>query len=633
MSISENHLNIFNVTTGLDNIVGSLRDAVNKANALQSNNTVEIIITPAVNHIILTSGEIIISSNIKIINNSQKLIITSNSSSRIFHIVSLSNYLQIKSKYKPAVIKYALSISNGGAIYIEPDNHTLILKNIIMKYNHSKLSGGAIYTMGVAILYSSKIESNLAASQGAGIYSNLGVQLYKSHVANNKITTIDVSSGGAGLFIDNGTCIVDESYINHNSVIYDDSNNGGSGGGIVVMTGSLFVQNNSQVSNNSAFNSGGIQQGIGDVTITNSSVNRNVSFDTVQGSGGGGGISISLGTVTISNSKICDNRTVGMFSGGIVSLVGDVVVNNSSIQRNSNRGPGGGIALNVGSAVIEKTYINDNIGASLGGGIASFTPDPNYLHISNSHITNNTLTNAEIIKQTIAAFLSVVTSKLSSNTKQAEKSGGNGSTNFINNVPIIIQKLTEVFDKLKELDIIENNIAGGAIACLLSTAITIDNSIIKKNFSGQNVSTTNYPFNAHAGGIFGTNINIINSKICNNKALNHGGGIFVKGFLNISDSDIIKNEAQHGGGIFNDNKSQTITSDVDISNNFANKTGGGVTNKGSLKLILSKITDNRAGKNGGGLITNNSIIKINTIIKNNSPNNIDTINIDTKSTQ
>lgn len=600
----ENKYNIIFVTTAQDNVNGSLRDAFRKANLLP-NQLSRIIIKPlCVDCIDLVNGEIIVLSNIKLVNSTNKdLTIRATNNQRLFHVISPSIYFKIVSQCHFITLTNGSTVASGGAIYVEPSSHSLILKNVIITKNIAKRAGGGIYTQGNITLISSTIAENMANTQGGGIWSGGNTIMYESTVTKNLVLIPNDSNGGAGIFVDNGNCILDKSHVTYNQAAYDlTTKNGAAGGGIVVMSGNIFVQNSSHVDHNTGYNSAGIQGGIGNANVTNkSSISYNKSFNSALAAGGGG-ITITLGTVIISDSKITNNNTTGMFAGGIVSLVGKVVItDHSEISGNSNKGPGGGIAVNVGSVFISDSTISNNTGASLGGGIVSFTPAP--LSIINSTIANNTLTNAQTIRQTIDAFIGVITGSLTSTSKQAAESGGIGGKTFIEQVPIILVKINDINNQLKALPasiISGNTIAGGAIACLLPTSITIEKSLIKCNFVGKIVDQTNVPFNAYGGGVFGflAKISIGNSIIKNNKSLSEAGGIFSKTELLINHSKIIENKTKkNAGGVLIDIGGKAVVINSVINGNLAKEFGGGINNRGVLELISSNIEFNGADKN------------------------------------
>lgn len=604
---------IIDVTTGHDCVPGSLRDAIQKANSNKNKLTLIHIKACFKENILLTEGELNVQSNIKIVNQSNRniTITAKKPNNRIFNVGSSVKSMEITGSKKYTVILCdGKSTTNGGAINISSPTSLLTLKHVVVCGNSAKKFGGGIYTQGSVMLVSSKIDCNQAELQGGGIWSGQQITAIKSSVDKNKILVPDASSGGGGVFIDNGNVILNQSSVSGNNVAYDlILKKGGSGGGMIVMAGSIYIQNNSHVDENMAYNAGGVQQGIGNVYLSNKSTcNKNESFNSSIAAGGGG-VTITMGTVFLSNSEICDNITKGMYSGGIVSLVGDVSLSNHSlIMRNVNRGPGGGIAVNVGTVTVDSnSHVSENTGASLGGGIVCFTPAPAHISITNnSHVSKNILTNAQTIRQTIDAFIRVVTKHLADQTAQAKLSGGAGSKTFTDNVPIILSQLSIIDKKLKNLPInnigVGENIAGGAIASLLNGQINVDHSFVDENFSGKTVDKKNTPFNAFGGSIFGflSKVNVQHSSICGNTSLSSGGGLWVSSGLNMSDSKVSKNKIiskGNGGGIFN-------------------------TGNETCTLIDNIISENVASGDGGGIFSTNPFIDYNNKIIHNEPNNI-----------
>jgi hypothetical protein len=295
-----------------------------------------------------------------------------------------------------------------------------------------------------------------------------------------------------------------------------------------------------------------------------------------------------------------------------VSLIGDVaVVNNSQIMRNTNRGPGGGIAVNLGGLTVDShCCICENTGASLGGGIASFTPNPGQISVSRcSQVSNNILTNAQTIQQTIESFLDVITRHLILESSQAEAGGGPGGQEFVKMLPSIISQLTTISEQLKALpiDLIGqgNLIAGGGIATLLTSEILIDESQIENNLSGQKVTDSNFPLSGFGGGLcgFDSNVSLQRSLIKNNTSLSSGGGVWSGAGLNTSGSRIYKNKitnSGNGGGLF-------------------------MNDSGQLTIIESQVIENVAAGDGGGLYSTSPFSQYRTEIANNQPNNINHI--------
>ena len=616
------------VTNGSDSGPGSLREAISKANSNpNSNSLTRINIKSFKGPITLTSGEISIESDIEILNDSgSNLIIRAAPASRIFHVSAPTTILKINSLCHKITLTGGSSL-NGGAIYVDSPS-ILILRNVIFFNNSAADSGGAIYTQGPLTLIHSEIKSNSAGSQGAGIWAALNVNLISSQISKNTISIIDPSSGGAGIFIDDGNLLMEKSLIKENFIAYDlEANLGGSGAGVVIESGSIYVQSESHIDENSSYNSGGIQINNGNVFLTsNSTINRNQSFNSSIGAAGGGGITISIGAVFIEDSFISDNITIGMYSGGIVSLVGDVSIHNSKISGNTNRGPGGGIAMNVGNVTVNSSKVCNNRGASVGGGIVNFSPKGT-ITVYKSSIEENILTNAESIQQTIESFLDVILGNLSDISLQAKKSGGTGSQKFLDLIPSVIAQLEPISASLKGLDFgLTAATGGGGIASFLTATIIIDHSSIENNFAGLKVSDTNSPFISMGGGIFAFESPVVirNSSIKKNLTLDFGGGIWSKTSLNISDSkvnsNILRREDSNGGGIHN--SGEAVILNTKIESNIAKGRGGGVYNENKLTLFSSSISRNKS-KNGGGIYSTLPFFKHNTCVCHNTPNNIE----------
>ena len=139
----------------------------------------------------------------------------------------------------------------------------------------------------------------------------------------------------------------------------------------------------------------------GSVEVLNgSTVNNNSSYGSSFNSGdlGGGGIGEMAGNVIISASQVSNNTAVGMYSAGIVILLGGVTVTDGSqIDGNSADGPGGGIAANFQGAVVisQGSQVDGNTGAGLGGGIVNFSETFGITVTGQSQVAHNNLTNDE----------------------------------------------------------------------------------------------------------------------------------------------------------------------------------------------------------------------------------------------
>ena len=513
------------VTSSSDSGEGTLRQAVINANRRPyATIIIESSVGPTIH---LTSGELVVTTDLEIVAQCELVIDTE--SGRIIHVIGPAKVLKLK-----GITLKDGKAENGGAVYVESEKHHLILENTVIHNSVASGSGGAVYTNGSLTLRKSKVHHNTAGQQGAGVWAGTRFKSYRSEVSKNVL----IGDGyGGGVLVNNGDALLEDSRVVKNTAPK------GSGGGLVVLNGNTTLHS-SRISRNSAYNSGGLQQGTGNITAVNSKIDGNSSTNDNTGSAGGGGITITKGDVSLTDSQVVDNKTVGMYSGGIVSLVGDVKVQRSLISGNTNRGPGGGIAMNVGNLIVEESKVINNTGASLGGGIVSFTPEPGSIRISKSDVSNNVLTNAETISGTIRSFIEVVTGYLGGLEKHFPK--------LQEALQEVKSKLEPVHQALQKISVKGEKIGGGAVAALLSTNVHIVKSRLSGNFAGEIVDEKNFPVSALGGAVFSHNatVHIERSDVQCNRTLNFGGGIYNAGHLSLANSKVLKNTAESGGGVY-----------------------------------------------------------------------------------
>lgn len=287
---------------------------------------------------------------------------------------------------------------NGGTIFVSETN------------NQSLISGRGIYTNGFLTLISSEIKHNQAGYQGGGIWSAKGLTSKDSKIFCNNVIILSLSSGGGGLFIDDGNCILDETNVTFNKVYYD--TNRSMGGGISVMSGSIYVQNNSHTENlnattQQAQQSGGsggskliqlIPEILNKFSILNNDlVNSAIEQITTNNLIAGGGIASFLtAPIIIEDSKVTNNFA-GKFEsasnapfqaigGGIFSFKSQINLQNSIISCNRSLSSGGGIWTNTGLNSSKSKIINNCIECEGDGG-----------GLFNGKNSESTLINTEIV--------------------------------------------------------------------------------------------------------------------------------------------------------------------------------------------------------------------------------------------
>jgi hypothetical protein len=484
-----------------------------------------------------------------------------------------------------------VSSTNGGAINVTTDDFTLILKHVKIYKSIAATFGGGIYTTGAIIIIDSDITKNTSGSQGGGIFSIGPVTIKNSCISHNECTVAADSTTGGGIYVNNGNLILINSHADHNTV----PETSGTGGGVSITAGNLYMTNGSSVNHNKGFGSAGIQVGAGDIFLSNkSSASHNQSFsDNSNGTtaGGGGGIYIGQGYVYINDSYVEHNKTLGMYSGGIVSVLGDVIVSeHSRINHNTNQGPGGAIATNFASSVmITDSEVKDNKGSSLGGAIVNFTGDTGGIFITNSCVECNELNSTQTIGQTIAVFESVITAMTDTLITQAEQNGGPGLSILETAVSVILAELdisialfSAVPDSIDGYSL-TSLYAGGALATILGSPIVVKKSLIKDNRCKRQDG-----FYSVGGAIFAYNgpISVEYSTLKKNKSVSYGGAIWSFQPLAVGNSVITKNKSQKGGGIRNTGPA-TITCSV-VECNSEKDIYNGASSDG-LVLVSSKV--------------------------------------------
>ena len=463
------------------------------------------------------------------------------------------------------------TLNFGGSIRINVPNHTLVLENVILENNQAN-QGGAIYTQGNLILKKCKLSHNSAVTQGGAIWTSLSVTLFDSSLSHNQVTEISNDNFGGGIVIDQGDLTMVNSSIRKNIVKFDEETKVGGSAGAVSLTHGSLISHQSHIDQNEAFSSGGIQLGLGDINLFQSSVSGNKSY--IAGDAcGGGGIVITSGNVTLCESLLKANITKGMYSGSLVSILGNVAVIDSLICENVNRGPGGAIACNFDSMItVTRSKLLKNTAASLGGAIVNFSGDLGQILINESEISENIVTNEQTIGQTIEAFLSVILGSVAQMTNVANNSPLGGSA--------LLTALENIKAKAENVHFettLPDALGGGAVAALLTCPIVINRSKFIGNVNGKhmlpNVDSHGY------GTLFAplASVTISQSEFAKNRVSAYASGIFSGANVNLEQTSFQDNKAKEG-------KSVILTAGDAILTN-SKVTGGIITNKGSLVLI------------------------------------------------
>jgi hypothetical protein len=285
----------FTVSTLADDGIGSLRQAIDQANAAQGADVVEF--ASGVEGVItLTSGQIEIRDSLTIDGPGADLLtVSGNDQSRVLSVIGAA-------EERLFVTIGGLTLANGNG-----DNTEVGLR-----------AGGALLSLfSVSLTIQDSVIRDSVGNSGGGVAAR-GIDndlvIERSQILNNE--SVGVLSDGGGVSVSGRSFQFIDSTADGNIASY-------SGGGLSIQTDTGVVFG-STISNN------------------------------IASSGGGGGLQAGLiNTTTITNSTIADNQANGGFSGGGILAFDVMAINNSTIVRNVENSEGGsaGIEAFLGSEV------------------------------------------------------------------------------------------------------------------------------------------------------------------------------------------------------------------------------------------------------------------------------------------
>jgi hypothetical protein len=377
-----------------------LREAIELANQIAGENTIEFAQSLAGGTILLSMGELKITDDVQIIGlGADRLTIDAQGLSRVMHVdgstvvtpraidVTLQG-LTLTGGFAPnSQIISPRQRGRGGAIYFYSSGTLEVVGSKVSGNSALSLSGlpslgGGIYAEGAVNLVDSTISDNV----GDGVYAFRGnVTAIQSTISGNN---------GKGLFSRRGQEVsVDQSLVTGNQ-----------GTGVDLFYGTAEITD-STISNNGLGNLQPIQQfsslgGVGgrDVIVLRSTISGNYSRQ------GGGGIWANR-SVVVTDSTIANNHSLAESTesggGGIFlrafnpnvpgppspTAAGTLTITRSTITNNTSHGDGGGIDAS-GQIVITDSLIAGNHAKYRGGGI--FGEQDSKITVFRSTIDGNT---------------------------------------------------------------------------------------------------------------------------------------------------------------------------------------------------------------------------------------------------
>ncbi|WP_278466106.1 choice-of-anchor Q domain-containing protein [Gimesia maris] len=445
-------LTTFTVVNTDDSGTGSLRGAIEQANASAGADTISFDAALAGETIVLTT-ELQITDDLTITGlGSDQLTLDGNSDSRIFNISDGSFGTLLTVEIRGLALTNGFS-DNGGAISNYED---LTVKDCLFSENDVSSvqiqsagfnNGGAIRNVAGTLEVSNTTFSNNLAVDGGAIYNSTGtVNVMNSMFSENMATTTQGQGGGIyGIY---GSVAITECSFLSNSA-------SGYGGGIGTLYGTLSVTD-SFFSNNSAgpHSSGSAIYNDGQMTVTRSVFSENseksaITNSTTNGTNvvisdcdisendvSTGAIYNLNGSMLIIDSRFTGNNSVG---GGIANLAKLTIVN-STISANFASGNGSGIDNSGVLSIINSTISGNGSNTLRGGGIYN----SGVIDIVNSTLTANRASYGGGIYNDSYGTLTVSNTIIAGNTVVHE--GAQVSGSFTSNASIIQDSIEGLID-------------------------------------------------------------------------------------------------------------------------------------------------------------------------------------------
>ena len=510
---------------------------------------------------------------------------------------------------------YNNNASYGGAI---ASGHALLsIADTDFTSNTAANSGGALYCDGTSLsLLRSNYTSNQAHQGGAiNIIDGISVTCSNGYFVSN----IAFSIGGA-IFVEIGNFSSTGCHFKQNQARHQ-------GGAIVILEGNMSSINSLYSENAAGFLAGGgaIYVGTGSVSTSGSNYTSNL----------GGAIYInSEGSIYSSASCYVSNINAG-YTGGAMFISNGNVYSNRSEYLNNTAKNGGAIYVQRGDVSNVNSYFKYNKAAGYGGAIHAWTNTV----VSNSgcQYENNIATYSG---GAIYSYRGAITSSDTNYTNNySEVSGGavyvlggnisNTDSNFVDNKAISAggAVFAGLGDIHSESSYYRNNHAqsGGAIfifGCtktnqLLFLPSALDQFLLSNNELVCNKDQpSDWPDFDSATCMFtgGTIFTNNTCELAGGAILSIQGGVFFNGMV---PAVVSSNAAKTGGGLALVASTLSIHSPIEIHDNEATLSGGGIFSyQSEIRMSLSSsqetisIGGNMVSQNGGGVYAINSYIEI-----------------------
>lgn len=570
------------VSNNLDSGPGSLRNAVNNANA--GDTITFVLATPAT---ITLLSPLSLSANVNI--------------------------------HGPGVSQLTVNTSAAGGIQVL--GATVSIDNVA--FGGQACSGGSgciVNNAGTLSLTNDSFSGGIASGSGGAIYSTGPLTVMNSTFSGNSAV-----SGGGAIFLASGSATISSDTFQNNST----QNNGGALDLAVAatMANDTFTANTAgDLTAHTGFGGAIYVAPTLSQTISNSTFTQNqaLSCPSCMNYGNGGAIygastsalTLSSDTFGASGLPSSGNGAMGGYGayGGAVDAIGTLSGNANHFYYNSVNSSVG--STSYGGAVYVVGSLNDSNSLYDHNTAGSTSPSGNSgaggaINANNGTITSDTFTNNSAIGGSSGTGNGGAICTAGSFTVNTSVFGGSGNGNIATTGGAGFYGMGSVADLISETTIDSNTITGtgsnliqGAGVYLASgTNLQIDKSTISNNvLSGST--------NAQGGGLYNAGTaTITDSTFYGNNTSFNGGGIYNSATATITQSTIVHNSATNqGGNLENQLSSGNATIMGDIFAYGTTPAGSGVYNNFILMSNDYNVLQTSIGGGISGTTTHNSAL-------------------------
>ena len=382
----------FLVTSGIDAGPGSLRAAIDMANASPGGDRIEFaagLTTVSLSSPLDITGDLTLAGP-----DAAALSIVGNGGSRLMMVAADDAVTLQLSNLRLAGGRAIGTGSSGGAVLLDGD-HYLVATGVYFEDNHADGNGGAIASLGgTLVLTDCRFTSNEAIHQGGGGFADRSATIARTSFDANK------ADGGGGFAF--SPAAQDDNFLLVTDSAFSGNDAGANSGGLLSNGGGHLAR--CTFSGNAAGLGGGLSIA-GAQTATKVATIQDCAFIGNTAVSAGGGVHlVQLDLVSINGSRFTANTVTGNNSqsggGGVHAyLVSSLHITESEITGNAVLAPttntssayaaGGGLFAQNGRLVLVNTTVALN-DARHGGGLFLTTSDPIQHTLAHVTLSQNT---------------------------------------------------------------------------------------------------------------------------------------------------------------------------------------------------------------------------------------------------